>query len=136
MFNNDYVGTNFKYGTVSAGAVPLNPFDACVLNAVLVSDFNRPNDITQPYTVLERLNVSQRDEDAFLGHLLFRDANYDDDLDYECAPQWFTDGYNSNSYLHGILVASGWPLPRFASGLRGARFPGWFKPMPKPLFEP
>jgi hypothetical protein len=57
-------------------------------------------------------------------------------LDYEPTPQTYTDGYNSNSYLRGLLQAAQLPEPTFPILYLGDSpfFPGRFKPVPKSYF--
>ena len=35
-----------------------------------------------------------------------KDSNYDDQLNYDFFPQVGTDGYNSNSYVRGLIDSS------------------------------
>ncbi|MSO57354.1 MAG: hypothetical protein EXQ55_10630 [Acidobacteria bacterium] len=70
-------------------------------------------------------------------------AKQSENLDYECVPLSCTNGYNSNSYLRGLLEAAGLgksQLPLFPDRDRGfvpdPVYPGWSKPVPKVHFEP
>jgi len=74
-------------------------------------------------------------ENAFIDHLFRLDSRYGDNLDYDLYPSnpdraiwWLNDdGYNSNSYIRGLLNAAGvkdnYPIPN-------ETLPGWFKPVP------
>ncbi|HHS97404.1 MAG TPA: hypothetical protein ENK08_05820 [Chloroflexi bacterium] len=61
----------------------------------------------------------------FILALLAADGRYGDNLDYDFCPP-IQNGYNSNSYVSGLLRAVGATPP----GLRGTRFPGWNQPVP------
>ena len=66
-------------------------------------------------------------EDQFITLLLqLHDGFADNKIDYDLFPKSGTEGYNSNSYIAGLLGASGCSLPK----LSAERFPGWDKPIP------
>jgi len=67
--------------------------------------------------------------------------NKEDPLDYACPPFFpWEDGYNSNSYLHGLLNAAGMPPPVFPTYDIPFRldpsYPGWDHPVPIVEFGP
>jgi RHS repeat-associated protein len=76
----------------------------------LVSDQNRPNDVgfTANNRDSNRQKVTPRDgdEDAAWEDLVATDAGYTDNLPYD--PANTGDGYNSNGYIHGMLLANGY----------------------------
>ena len=68
-------------------------------------------------------------EDDLIRYLLNTDQRYQVNLDYEYFPQSFTDGYNSNSYLNGLLRAVGINMPTPPSTA------GFNKPLPRNSFR-
>ena len=63
------------------------------------------------------------------------DGNYGDDLNYDIFPEPGTDGYNSNSYLHGLLEAlSAEHGVRYTVNFGQLAFPGWDKPLELTVF--
>lgn len=107
----------------------------------LVSDLNRKSDAephTGKYRQVARPN-KYRTESDFIDQLLANDANYGDHLDYDLFPatvgneRWWVadDGYNSNSYVSGLLLATDVrPLPQPT-----VTVPGYQKPVPKEYFQ-
>ena len=95
----------------------------------LVSSVNRRTINEDSRT--SRGTVWSEDEDDLIDMVFQLDANYDDDLNYDFVPQPGTNGYNSNSYLRGLLNAleaefsASWNVD-----LGGLDFPGWNKPLP------
>ena len=81
-------------------------------------------------TWTSRGSVWSEDEEDLIDMIFELDGNYDDDLNYDIIPQAGTNGYNSNSYLHGLLIAleaefnASWTVD-----LGGLNFPGWEKPL-------
>ena len=79
-------------------------------------------------------------EDQFIDRLLTLDANYADDLDYDLFPEanpanrsMFVadDGFNSNSYVSGLLEAAGVAPP-----VLPVSTPGYDRPVPRASFAP
>jgi RHS repeat-associated protein len=132
--------TGLLYTTLGAGPSGLVDPD-------LESDFNRPKDkATAENPDGSRVTViSGLPDDDLINKLLTADAKYTDDLNYDFFPKNKTDedpdeddpGYNSNSYIAGILAFVG-ALPRqhpddLFPGNRS--HPGWFKPLPPQHFQ-
>ena len=69
-------------------------------------------------------------EDAAIESLLQGDANYKDDAVYTFFPET-QGGYNSNSYVAGILQAAGLHRPVFPLSM-----PGYVTPLPANYFQP
>ncbi|MCG3145798.1 MAG: hypothetical protein HONDAALG_03474 [Gammaproteobacteria bacterium] len=93
----------------------------------LVSNFNRERDIQLDHNVSsEACPVPDRygSEDQLIEALLAIDKAYGDRADYEWFPSRFSDGYNSNSYISGLLRAAGVDMPAPPST------PGYDKPLP------
>lgn len=121
-----------RYLTIGAGKVG----GGVCTGGTLVSEVNRPTDLTDPNIQLERLAYDVTQEDALIELLLLRDSRYADNLDYDCNPA--NDGtlrYNSNSYAAGLLNAVVIPYPGFVSK-RLSNYPGWWKPVPVVHFGP
>jgi hypothetical protein len=100
----------------------------------LESNLNRDKDIILDIKVESIiLDIGRRDENEVIEQLLLADSNYDDNLDYDymASPdderKWYLadDGYNSNSYVAGILRAVGLTIPEIQSNV-----PGYDKPVP------
>jgi len=73
--------------------------------------------------------VGSTDENVVIEDLFSADAGYSDDLEYELFPQASVDGYNSNSYTHGLLNAVGLIAPTPTHNV-----PGYSKPVPSTKF--
>jgi alpha-tubulin suppressor-like RCC1 family protein len=124
------------YATIGGGPSADDPF---VLSN-LENRFNSQSDIERNSVDRpERLDLSLgSDEDSAIERLFTLASYYDQNstLDYELTPGSSTDGYNSNSYLRGLLEAAQIRLPKFPTPYLGdsPAFPGWFKPVPKLYF--
>jgi hypothetical protein len=106
-------------------------------SGVLLGTVNRSQDLGNPTVELEHLQYSPILENQLIQSVLDRDSQYPDSLEYGCLPDFpLPDNqYNSNSYARGLLNATDIPLPSFPFEWYLA-FPGWFKPVPRPLFGP
>ncbi|WP_242337471.1 MULTISPECIES: SpvB/TcaC N-terminal domain-containing protein [unclassified Anaeromyxobacter] len=130
--------------TLGAGPVP-------AINGSLVSEHNRTRD-ARPHqggiVVPNPADVKAGPlgpgdpvgEDQFIDRLLTLDANYADDLDYDLFPEanpanrsMFVadDGFNSNSYVSGLLEAAGVAPP-----VLPVSTPGYDRPVPRASFAP
>lgn len=104
--------------------------------AYLERRFNSDTDVNKnSVDRAERLSTGTCCEDLMIGEL-FNLANAFDNhtLDYELTPAASTDGFNSNSFLRGLLQAASVPLPEFPFAYLGDLFPGWNKPVPALYF--
>jgi hypothetical protein len=128
------------YGNVSAtiGAGPEGEQGEdttmfCLFNGILKSQPNRPKDQSEmpSYQQELRLNGSQ---DFYIARLFELDANYRDQLTYECVPD-DPDEFNSNSYASGLIGAADIRKPWFPQAFP-SMFPGWSKPVPAQFFQP
>ncbi len=85
--------------TLSAGPEGTLPY--------LVSRPNRPSDNSALNMVLGTVNDPQSPSaEAYFAELMLADANYDDDLRYALFPV-SSASYNSNSYVRGLIDATG-----------------------------
>jgi hypothetical protein len=102
----------------------------------LDGELNRGGELAVAALDKEWLSVPISSEDLKMEELLRRAVAFPDhQLDYESDPGIFTDGYNSNSFLRGLLQAADiFPLPQFPFALLGTYFPGWMKPVPANYF--
>ena len=83
----------------------------------LVSDINRDSDSAQHTEKFTTIPVPKKykNENEFIEALLLNDSKYKDNLDYDLFPKkeadqkWYIadDGYNSNSYISGLLSSVG-----------------------------
>jgi hypothetical protein len=118
------IGTDGKkvYATLGAGPV----------GGHLVSNVNRPTDVDRSNNKYSaKVGPSdQAAEDIFIAFLFALDAKYKDKLDYELLPLPWTDGYNSNGYVSGLLNAATGKMPAQPSNT-----PGFQKPVPAKHFK-
>lgn len=121
------------YLTIGAGPELLAPF-------TLISNLNRYYD-KQPHTitssVTRNLQMSSG-ENSDIETLLTSDRAYADDLNYDYVPSAEGSGYNSNSYISGLLSAAGFlslPSKETLTEKCGS-LPGWDKPVPFRKFAP
>jgi RHS repeat-associated protein len=113
-----------RYSVLSAGPEGGN----------LVSNVNRESDLGPQAGGAEIALPDGVSEDAAFATLSNLDRNYDDNLDYDLFPAndgersifVADDGYNSNSYVSGVLGAADIEAPN----LSGANTPGYDKPVP------
>jgi len=105
----------------------------------LVSDVNRESDLG-PQEGGSKISLPNGvGEDAAFSTLSNLDSNYSDNLDYDLFPandgarSIFIpdDGYNSNSYVSGLLDAAGIQIPK----LPGVDTSGYDKPVPADEFK-
>jgi len=105
----------------------------------LVSRINRPNDAA-PHSANDYIAIQPSgggaDENAFMRKLLELDSHFPDNLDYDFYPVkgntrfWERgDGYNSNSYVSGLLTAAGVGPPTLPVDT-----PGFDKPVPSSFY--
>lgn len=93
---------------------------------------NRPTDVDlSTKTEVIKLDLGGRDENEVITALFQADAAYKDDLGYQAFPSEKGDSYNSNSYVSGLLRASGVTTPELDPSV-----PGYDKPVPQEEFEP
>ena len=137
VFNNPLPGVEGVF-FATIGGEP-NPVNYCVLPAKLRGVINRPNDVG-PQLLQESLDYDLNREQFWILRLFEKDRNFVDNiLDYNCYPELFPNTYNSNSYGHGLLKATGGiSLPKFPylfPTLILDAYPGWTKPVPIELFD-
>jgi RHS repeat-associated protein len=139
---------NLKYITIGAG--PTTTIGLFLPGKDrLVNGINRPKDMILDNKVellfLKLFNPSNNicdkhiNKDNTIDKLLELNDNYqkynellDFPLDYDLWPSPNNDGYNSNSFVHGLLLSSGImniPTPTFS-------VPGWNKPVSESMFLP
>ena len=107
--------------TLSAGPEGTLPY--------LVSRPNRPSDTSALNMVLGTVNDPQSPSgEAYFAELLLADANYDDDLRYALFPT-AAGSYNSNSYVRGLIDATGG-----VTTVNLASFVGGDRPVPASKF--
>ena len=113
------------YATLGAGPV----------DGLLVSSSNRKMDLesSAPGVPLSSKDTKDgRDEDDIIRDLFMTEFGYGDNKDYDVFPRnagnrrwwWPDDGYNSNSYIHGLLNATNLQDPK-----PPVKVPGWNRPL-------
>ena len=119
-----------RYATLGAGPRGMNPFFS-----TLESKVNRAWDAnlllpdSQDVTIQHPEVAAGRMTEREAVDLLFSaDAAYDDAMPYDIVPFTWSSGYNSNSYLSGLLQVTGWRPDRPED------VPGWDKPLPPEAF--
>ena len=122
--------------------------------ARLVAERNRPKDIEARRRTVDQIKVilELADEDALITRLLETEKRYPDHLDYDLFPQnlgggWVLvpdDGYNSNSFVAGLMRSVGLieaseakNPPEFEppKDTTDTNLPGFQKPIPENRFE-
>ncbi len=111
------------------------------LDFLLVSNVNRNSDSEPHLGKYKQISVPKKynSETDFIEQLIVNDAKYTDHLDYDIFPAkvgnqtWYIadDGYNSNSYVAGLLISAGVvpaPVPPVST-------PGFQKPVPIRYFK-
>lgn len=118
---------------VTSGAGPVPEGGGCPnTHATLVAGLNRPADVSASPQHLQALPLWPRSEDETIGALLSKTRAFASTLDYECTPSPFSDGYNSNSFAHGLLDVTHLPIPTFPLI---SNYFGWEKPVPGSYFQ-
>ena len=113
------------YATLGAGPEGHNPQGG----NNLVSNLNRQRDLIRDKNKSSAPLKCPKSEDDSINDLFDADAKYNDAALYDFIPPSWADGYNSNSYAHGLLNAVGFsniPTPPSA--------PGFGKPLPPSAF--
>jgi hypothetical protein len=83
-----------------------------------------------------RLIVELEDEDSTMLAALNATRDFRNGvLEYYCWPQPGDQQYNSNSFLHGLLLKLNLSAP-MGIGFTGTLFPGWSKPVPAEYYSP
>lgn len=129
--------------TLGAGPIGSDTNAAkCILNlpsGPLTADRNRVTDRDAHADNLKMVLDNDLEPEFQLVSRLLDQANYYRDnhntgpstLTYKCFPPASEiDFFNSNSYVSGMLIMAGLPLPTFG----GWRYPGWTKPVPSTYF--
>ena len=111
--------TALQYGQSTISAYDDDP--RALFDGTLVSQVNWPND--HPALTMQLGAVDAADAPtAYWSRLLIADSRYDDDLKYDLLPSIGQGGYNSNSYVSGIVQATAGiptiPMNRFVGGER------------------
>ena len=119
-----------RFCTLGAG-----PKNFVMIFGTLVSQVNRRTDTTAllPDTYDAEIQhpgvlSGEITEREAVERLFAADAGYGDDIGYDAVPFRWSRGYNSNSYVSGLLAAAGWHAKRPPS------VPGWDKPLPPSMF--
>jgi hypothetical protein len=108
----EYTSESTPTTTISAGPEGLGPY--------LVSRLNRPSDNAALNMVLGTVSDSLNPAgESYFAELIFADRRYADDLSYVAFPVW-PGTYNSNSYVRGLIDATGGvttaPLAAYVGG--------------------
>lgn len=103
----------------------------------LVARFNRPNDI-ELHTAAQRHTLSTpsgfADSRAWVNALISRSAGYGDNLDYSYFPEGIDEGFNSNSFVAGLLAATGTVVADPSTIFVDGDYPGFPTPVPTAAF--
>jgi hypothetical protein len=96
-------------------------------NTNLVSDFNRKRDADLSIKIYQSPNLVSTEQEGIYAQLLDKlDNNYKDNLRYNLLPTQNTSiGYNSNSYISGILNAAGIIPPNITTYTKRYQYEGW-----------
>ncbi len=118
---------------LSLGAGPsLGP-----LGGTLVAAFNRDNDI-EVHSAAQRFRLTKPaaypDTRAWANALINRLAGYRDNLNYDFFPE-VTGNFNSNSFVAGLLNATGTSVADPTTIFVDGDYPGFATPVPRYAFE-
>jgi hypothetical protein len=113
-------GTGRLFVTFGAGPKFCSSRGVCLQSAL-----NRSKDAA-PHAGSEVIEIGGRDENEVLEALFRADASYNDQRGYAFFPRASGGGYNSNSYVAGLLQTTGLSAPRTSSK---RTLPGWNKPL-------
>jgi len=124
---------DLQYATVGAGTN--SPVPSCNLGT-LTADINRERDFKVFPVHHDRLPVPPADEDSKMLAALNATRDFQNGvLEYYCWPEPGDQKYNSNSFLHGLLLKVGLPEPTHIN-FTATLFPGWSKPVPADYYSP
>jgi hypothetical protein len=101
------------------------------LNGKLIAGFDRPTDVNDIWVNLRVLPLpaAYSSEDEAIYALMLFTVYYDlapENYANNVEPQWINPGYNSNSFIRGLLNAAEYD----SSFSTGADTPGWDNPVP------
>lgn len=114
----------------SASPNSTTTFSAGPVGGKLVSGINRASDISGNVTMGISVSISGLPPLPYFEHISSKYDNYDNGLNYDLFPQQGTDGYNSNSYVHGLVNAADG-----VSTINLNNFVGGDKPVPTSEFD-
>jgi hypothetical protein len=129
-------GSGRVYATLGAG----QPTDKCcsygLIGSPLIGKPDRLTDLNLSANTSDQLLTlpAGKTEDEVIEELFKRDGTYDSyeaDVDYALFPTSWADGYNSNSYALGLLLATGFKNLKVPPGT-----PGYNKPLDVSYFDP
>jgi hypothetical protein len=121
------------YGNLflTLGAGPVGGDTALSCSGTLTADPNRLSDRTRKADDLRSvLYQTEEFEDAVVQSLIGLGTYFSQNsnvFEYECFPDSQSVGYNSNSFVAGLLDAAQLPKPPMST----FRYPGWSKPVPQ-----
>lgn len=129
LFQNRINGR--AYATLGAGQ-PTDNASYGLFGHPLIGAPNRKTDLNISANTTDQLLKlpDGKSEDEVIAELFERDAAYGDNVDYSLFPSSLADGYNSNSYALGLLLATGFRDLKVPPGTAGYR-----KPLEAPHFE-
>ena len=130
LYKND---SNFIPGPDGKIFATLGAGPSFLFTGSLVSKPDRQRDIDISIKNLETLplNIPFGTEDLIISKLFRLDKNYNDDLPYQAFPTPLNNGYNSNSYVSGLLNTAGIDIPLLNLQIN---LPGFDKPVPASNF--
>jgi RHS repeat-associated protein len=91
---------------------------------LLVSGYNRYDDVFDPIDFKFKLNVPTAQQDDFIRKIIAINSSYNQSAVYDVFGQI---SYNSNSFMSGFFDALGIPKP---NSITNEEFPGWNHPLP------
>jgi hypothetical protein len=111
-----HTALEYQYSTVSA-----YDSDPSFFDGTLISQVNWPKD--HPSLTLRMGYVDgPASPAAYWSNILAKDARYDDDLPYDLFPSIGQGGYNSNSFISGLILATlGQPTVQMTTFVGGER---------------
>ena len=103
----DHLAIEFFNSEVDWGITKLRTLSAGSQNGLLTKDYNRGSDDPLKNLLAAPVNRGETPAEDYFDELIALQDNYKNNLNYDLVPGLYSDGYNSNSYVAGLVYASG-----------------------------
>ena len=103
----DHLAIEFFNSAVNWGDKKLQTLSAGPENGLLTKNYNRGSDNPLNNLLAAPVNKADLAPDQYFKQLIALQDNYKNNLNYDLVPGLYSDGYNSNSYVAGLVQVSG-----------------------------